>query len=219
MHLVGYNTKNTAYRLWDPERPHEITNSAEVSFREKSVRDVGRRKAGYDPFPDPGTLFVPGVETEQIQQEPDEKPMSPQVQRTLLRKRNRQRGMCLGASMFYVEEIAHASYEQAEYALITGEDVGCMGAGKPGEVGYMPPDPLTYDYAVSGVDAVDWRASMAEERRSLIEHDVFEWVDPPQGIQAIPSRFLYRWKYNQGGKPCRQKSRVVQGFHEAKYWD
>ena len=45
---------------------------------------------------------------------------------------------------------------------------------------------------------------------------VFEWVDPPQGIQAIPSRFLYRWKYNQDGKPCRQKSRVVvQGFHEA----
>ena len=34
----------------------------------------------------------------------------------------------------------------------------------------MPPDPLTYDDAVSGVDAVGWRASMAEERRSLIEH-------------------------------------------------
>ena len=56
---------------------------------------------------------------------------------------------------------------------------------------------------------------MAEERRSLIEHDLFEWVDPPQGIQAIPSRFLYRWKYNQDGTPYRQKSRVVvQGFHE-----
>ena len=40
-----------------------------------------------------------------------------------------------------VDEIAHASYEQAEYALITGEDVGGIGAGKPGEIGYMPPDP------------------------------------------------------------------------------
>ena len=57
---------------------------------------------------------------------------------------------------------------------------------------------------------------MAEERTPLIEHDVFEWVDPPQDIQAIPSRFLYRWKYNQDGMSCRQKSRVVvQGFHEA----
>ena len=80
----------------------------------------------------------------------------------------------------------------------------------------MPPEPITDDDAVSGVDAVGWRASMAEERRSLTEHDVFEWVDPPQGIQAIPSRFLYGWKYNQDGKPCRQKLRVVvQGFHEA----
>ena len=87
--------------------------------------------------------------------------------------------------MYKRQEIAHASYEQAEYALITGEDVGSIGAGKPGEVGYMPPDPLTYDDAVSGVDAVGWRASMAEERGSIIEHDVFEWVDPPQGIQAI----------------------------------
>ena len=80
----------------------------------------------------------------------------------------------------------------------------------------MPPDPLTYEDAVSGNYAVGWRACMAEELRSLIEHDVFEWVDPPQGIQAILSRFLYRWKCSQDGKPCRQKSRVVmQGFHEA----
>ena len=74
----------------------------------------------------------------------------------------------------------------------------------------------TYNDAVGGVDAAGWGASMAEKHRSLIEHDVFEWVDPPEGIQAIPSRFLYRWKCNQDGAACRQKSRVVvQGFHEA----
>ena len=82
-----------SYRLWDPERPHEITNSAEVSFRDKSARDVGRLKAGYNPFPDPGTFFVPGVETEEIQQESAEEPMVHQVQQTLLRKSNRKRGI------------------------------------------------------------------------------------------------------------------------------
>ena len=40
MIMVGYNTKNKTYRLWTPERPHEILNSAEVSFREKDTRDV-----------------------------------------------------------------------------------------------------------------------------------------------------------------------------------
>ena len=92
---------------------------------------MGRPKAGYDPFPDPGTLFVPGVETEEIQQQQSaEKPMAPQVQQTLLRKSNRQRGISpdsVSAQQWSlttdVEEIAHASYEQAEYALITGEDV------------------------------------------------------------------------------------------------
>ena len=79
----------------------------------------------------------------------------------------------------------------------------------------MSPDWRTCDDAVSGVDAVHWRASMAEERTSVVEHDVFEWVDPSQGIQAIPLRFLYRWNYNQEQSPCRQRSRVaVQGFHE-----
>ena len=142
MHLVGYNTKNMTCRLWDPGRPHELTNSAEISFREKSARDVGRPKAGYDPFPDPGTLFVPGVETEEIQQqESAEKPTAPQVQQTLLRKSNRQRGISpdsVSAQQWSLttdgEEIAHASYEQAEYALIAREDVGSTGAGKPGEV-------------------------------------------------------------------------------------
>ena len=73
------------YRLWYPERPHEITNSAEVSFREKSARDVGRPKEGYDPFSDLGTVFVPGVEigieaTEIQQQGSTDKPMEPKVQ-------------------------------------------------------------------------------------------------------------------------------------------
>ena len=46
----------------------------------------------------------------------------------------------------------------------------------------MPPDPRTHDDAVSGIDAVGRRASMTGERTTLIEHDVFEWVDPPQEI-------------------------------------
>ena len=80
----------------------------------------------------------------------------------------------------------------------------------------MSPDPRNYYDAVSGVGAVGWCASMAEERKPLIEHDVFGWVNPLQDIQVISSSFLYRWTYNKDGMPCRQKPRVVvQGFHEA----
>ena len=80
----------------------------------------------------------------------------------------------------------------------------------------MPPDPRNYDFAVSGIDPVVLRASMADERTPLIEQDVFGWADPLQDLQAIPSRFIERWKYDQDGMPCRHKLRmVVQGFHEA----
>ena len=183
---------------------------------------------GHDPFPDPSTVFVPGVETtieaKEIQrQESAEKAANPPVQHKPLRKSNRQQGISPDSDLAQhwslstnVDEIEHASYQQAEYAFVTGEHIGSIGAGTPGEIGFMSPDPRTYDDAVSGDDEAGWRASMAEERRSLIEHDVFEWVDPPEGIQAIPSRFLYRWKYNQDGVACRHKSRVVvRGFHEA----
>ena len=61
LHLVGYNTKSKTYRLWDPAEPLKITNSAEVSFREKETRDVVPPKAGNDPFPEPGRIiYQPG---------------------------------------------------------------------------------------------------------------------------------------------------------------
>ena len=61
MYLAGYNTHNMTCRLWNQDRPYEITNSAKVSFREKKARDVGRPNVGRDPFPDPSTVFAPGV--------------------------------------------------------------------------------------------------------------------------------------------------------------
>ena len=104
MHLVGYNTNNMTYRIRDPERPQEITNSGEVSFREKSARDVGRPKAGYDPFPDPSTVFVPRVETYIEAKKNNDK----NLRRSQLRHRNNslyctkatgKQGICFGAAM------------------------------------------------------------------------------------------------------------------------
>ena len=112
--------------------------------------------------------------------------------------------------------LTEETYDRTESALITGGEIGNIGTGRPGEVGYIPADPPTYDDAVSGPDAEGWIASMRDERQSLIDHGVFEWDDPPDDAQLLPSRFLYKWKYNQDGVAFRQKSRVVvQGFHEA----
>ena len=37
---VGYNSHNHTWRLWDPTDETRITQSTEVSFRERSSRDV-----------------------------------------------------------------------------------------------------------------------------------------------------------------------------------
>ena len=84
-------------------------------------------------------------------------------------------------------------------------------------------DPPAYDDEVSGPNAEGWIASMGDERQSLIDHDVFEWVDPPDDAQLLPSRFLYNWKRNQDGIAFRQKSgfgcgkRADCGLHGRHY--
>ena len=74
MHLVGYNTKSRSYRLWDPAEPLKVTNSAEVSFREKETRDVVSPKVGYDPLPESGRIiYQPGsAETHEEEKEENE---------------------------------------------------------------------------------------------------------------------------------------------------
>ena len=56
-HLVGYNTKSRSYRLWNPAEPLKISDSAEVSLREKETHDVVPPKVGYDPLSEPGRLI------------------------------------------------------------------------------------------------------------------------------------------------------------------
>ena len=81
LHLVGYNTKDNTYRLWDPADPFKITNSAEVSFREKNTHDVVRPKEGHDPFPEQTKSFKPGIDingtNDQRNQEPAVAPAAP----------------------------------------------------------------------------------------------------------------------------------------------
>ena len=66
--------------------------------------------------------------------------------------------------MLNLHTLTEEAYDRTEYALITGDEIGNIGTGRSGEVGYMPADPPTYDDAVSGPDAEGWIASMSDER-------------------------------------------------------
>ena len=93
LHLVGYNTKNKTYRLLDLAEPLKITNSAEVSFREKETRDVVPPKAGCDSFPGSGRIiYKPGsTETKEEENEDEGVGPAPQAQQQGLRRNGLQR--------------------------------------------------------------------------------------------------------------------------------
>ena len=77
----------------------------------------------------------------------------------------------------------------------------------------MPSDPANYNEAVNGPYAECWKESTRDEAQSLIDRDVFDWVDPPEGVNPIPTELIHKSKYNQDGIPIRPKSPVVmQGF-------
>eukprot|EP00752_Nemacystus_decipiens_P002677 g2503.t1 len=221
MYLVGYNGRSRSYRLWDPTEPFKITNSAEVSFREKEMRDVVKPKGGKDPFPAPNmSVYQPGAvettgeenEASDSEEEEDTAPAGPPLAAQTPRRSNRRSVPVERMNLFTME----GAYDRTEHALMTGIDLANIGIGRAGEVGYMPADPANYDEAVSGPDADRWRASIKDEEQSLYDLEVFEWVTPSGCEQLIPSKLLFRWKYNQDNVPVRPKTRVVvQGFHEA----
>lgn len=153
--------------MWDPADPYKITNPAEeVSFREKDSRDVINPREGYDPFPEPTNTSQPGSEINETEQEKDQEvaPTASETQQPQLRRSSRAR-VAPGVLDLHTSEEA---YEHAEYAMLTGSAIGSIGTGKPGEIGYMPADPPTYDAAVTGSDGDGWVASMGEERQSLM---------------------------------------------------
>ncbi len=226
MFLVGVNPKSRSWRLWSHRDKFKITNSAEVSIREKAPRDVVPPKAGHVPLPETPMIYHPGpgesdddvdsvVEPQEEQKDNEPEP-TPQAQEPGPRRstRNPKPTERLNLFTFATEEEA---FEQVEHSLLTGSSLGNNGTGNPGEVGYRAPDPSSYDEAIRGQDALGWQESMRNENQSLVDLDVYDWVDPPTSAQdqPIPSRYLYKRKYNNG-KLARLKSRiVVQGFHQA----
>ena len=85
-----------SYRLWDPAEPLKISNSAEVSFREKETRGVFSPKVGYGPLSEPGRIIyqpdaaeIHEEEKEEEKEENERVESGPPTQQTDLRRSSR----------------------------------------------------------------------------------------------------------------------------------
>jgi transposase InsO family protein len=76
-------------------------------------------------------------------------------------------------------------------------------------------EPLTYNQAVKGPDAIKWNEAMIEEHNAHLANGTWTIVKLPDGKLVILSKWVYRIKHNADGSIERFKARIVaKGFSQ-----
>jgi hypothetical protein len=74
-------------------------------------------------------------------------------------------------------------------------------------------DPRTYDEAVQDKDADSWKTAMESEIGSMDHNQVWELVEPPDGVKPIGCKWIYKRKRGPDRKVETFKARLVaQGY-------
>lgn len=76
-------------------------------------------------------------------------------------------------------------------------------------------EPLDVEEALSSPQKTDWKIALEEEIASLYQQDVFEIVDKHPNCKVLPSKWVFKIKYDQQGNIQRFKARLVaKGFKQ-----
>ena len=76
-------------------------------------------------------------------------------------------------------------------------------------------EPKTYTEALMGPESERWLDAMRSEMESMRENQVWNLVDPPDGMRAIECKWIFKKKIDADGKVHIYKARLVaKGFHQ-----
>ena len=74
-------------------------------------------------------------------------------------------------------------------------------------------DPCNYDEAFKDKDADLWQKAMKYEMQSMYSNQVWDLMEPPEGIKPIGCKWIYKKKRGAYGKVETFKARLVaKGF-------
>ena len=78
-------------------------------------------------------------------------------------------------------------------------------------------EPATYAEAVVDPDSVKWKKAMEFEIESMRENQVWNLIDPPDGVRTIECKWIYKKKKDIDGNVHIYKARLVaKGFDKFK---
>jgi hypothetical protein len=78
-------------------------------------------------------------------------------------------------------------------------------------------EPMTYTEAMMDPDSEEWQSAMRSEIDSMSENQVWNLVDPPDGVRPIESKWIYKKKKDMDGNVHVYKARLVtKGFRQVQ---
>ena len=192
--FLGYETNTKGYRLWNTEI-NKVFISRDVKFNEE-------RHSGFETHSPEMLIEMPNstidkttnediqdtiiVDTSSTSDTPDTSKTS-NSKKTRLRK---QLETDLGPYWKTDEQSTNIAFALSAIA-----------------------EPTTYEEAIESEDAHHWKNAMNDEHASLLENNTWELTTLPPNQNIIPTRWLYRIKYNSDGTINRYKARLVaKGF-------
>ena len=76
-------------------------------------------------------------------------------------------------------------------------------------------EPTTYQEAVLSSDSEKWHDAMKSEMQSMYDNQVWNLIDPPEGIKTIGCKWGFKKKNDMDGKVHTFKARLVaKGFKQ-----
>jgi hypothetical protein len=76
-------------------------------------------------------------------------------------------------------------------------------------------EPNNFNEAINSSDSEQWKKAMDAEYQSLIDHQTYDLVEPPEGAKILTPRWVYKVKTNSDGNYDRHKARLaVRGFDQ-----
>ena len=76
-------------------------------------------------------------------------------------------------------------------------------------------EPTTYKEAMMGPDSEKWQNAMKSEIESMYENQVWNLIDPPEGVKPIECKWIYKKKTDADGNVTVFKARLVaKGFRQ-----